>query len=166
MEEKFFRKAWGKQVRFNVPSGSAIRPEYGYKINKKGQKELVKTGETDAYAEIQSYAEECMIENILKRVAAGDNTAFRPDGIYQDITEIPNNMNDAYAEMVKLEEFWNKQSTETKKEYGWSFENFMKEAGKESWLINCGLIEAPQPEKEPAQPVLSGGTEGADESGS
>ena len=143
-----FRSAYSKPIRIHTATGNGMQDEYGYELNKKGIKELVKTGEKNLYAEIQSYAEEVKIENILKRAAIGDMTDFRPDGIYQDISEIPTNLNEAKAEMMKIEKIWNNMDTETKAKYDWSLENFISEAGKESWLYDTGLLEKPVEKKE------------------
>lgn len=151
-----FRSAYTPAMRFHCASGNGMQDEYGYILNKKGQKELAKTGEHNLYEEIQSYAEEVKIENVLKRAALGDMKDFRADGIYQDISEIPNNLNDAKAEMLKLENIWNKLTPEIKAKYDWSLESFITEAGKEAWLKDVGLLqEVPNEEikEEPAEPV-------------
>lgn len=132
--------------RHITPSGSGTRKEYGYEVNSKGQKVLVETGEVNQYAEIQSYKDECLIENIMARLRVGDYTAFRVDGIYQDVTKLPNNLIDAKREMVKLENVWNHLTNEQKSHYDFSLETFIHEAGSEAWQKDMGLI---QPETTP-----------------
>ena len=61
-----YRSAYSKPIRIHTATGNGMQDEYGYELNKKGIRELVKTGEKNLYAEIQSYAEEVKIENILK----------------------------------------------------------------------------------------------------
>lgn len=144
-----FRTAYSKKERHISESGTGIEKTYGYDVNSIGQKILTETGEKNLYEEIQSYAEECKIENILKRAAVGDMSDFRANGIYQDISEIPNNLIAAKKEMVKLENMWNKLPGETKAKYGWSLDEFMSEAGKESWLIDTGFINTKVTEETP-----------------
>lgn len=141
-----FRIPYGEKIRFTSPTGNGIEKTYGYKVNSRGQKELVETGERNIYEEIQSYKEDCLIENILKRVAIGDMSDFRPDGIYQDISEIPTNLIDAKKEMVKVENIWNGLSNEQKAKYDFSLESFIADTGSEAWLINMGFM---QPEEAP-----------------
>lgn len=147
VKEPRFRSAYSGSIRVNAPVGSPMQDEYGYEINSKGQKVLVKTGERNLYEEIQSYAEECKIENILKRVAIGDMSDFRPDGIYQDISEIPNNLIEARQEMQKLENLWNKLDIDTKRKYNFDVNEFMAQAGKEAWLIDTGFLKPVDAEK-------------------
>lgn len=144
-----FRTAWGEGLTVFTNPGEQIEAEYGYEINAKGQKQLVKTGEKNTWEEIQSYLENTKIENVLKRVAVGDMSDFRPQGIYQDVSEIPNNLVEARREMQKLENMWAKLPKETKEKYENSVERFIAEAGKESWMIDMGFIQPAEPEAAP-----------------
>lgn len=142
-----FRSAYSGQQREFTNSGEIMQNEYGYKINAKGEKVLAKTGERNLNEEIQSYAEEVKIENILKKAAIGDMSDFREDGIYQDITNIPNNLIEAKKEIVKLENTWNKLPTEVKAKYNWSMDEFMAKSGEDAWMIDLGLKQPAEPEK-------------------
>lgn len=136
-----FRTNYTEKKRFNTNAGSKMQNEYAYEVNAKGQKVLVKTGEKNLYLEIQSYKEDCLIETILQRAAVGDMRDFRPQGIYADISKVPNNLIQAKREMVKLENTWNKLPNEIKQKYDNSVETFIASAGSESWLVDMGLKE-------------------------
>lgn len=83
------------QVITPTPSGEEEEPVYSYvKRNNSEVKVLEKTGTTNVWEKIQEQLEDTKIENILKRAAAGDNTMFRPDGIYEDCTQYPDNIHD------------------------------------------------------------------------
>ena len=146
-----YKTAYGERERVITECGKAIQPTYGYEINSKGQKILVKNGEKNIYEEIQAQAEDTKIENILKRVAIGDMSDFRPDGIYQDISEVPNNLIQAKREMQKLENMWQRIPNEIKSKYNWSVEEFIAQAGKESWLIDMGMIQPKTTIEEPVK---------------
>lgn len=139
-QENKFRTAYSTSIRINCPSGSEMQNEYAYEINGKGQKQLVKTGETNRYQKIQEALEETKIENILKRVAAGDTSDFRPEGIYEDVSKIPNNLIEARKEMQKIENLWNRLDNEIKAKYNWSVDEFMAETGKAQWLVDAGFV--------------------------
>lgn len=83
------------QIITPTPSGEEEEDIYSY-IKKKDSeiKVLEKTGKTNVWNKIQEQLEDTKIENILKRAAAGDNTMFRPDGIYEDCTQYPDNIHD------------------------------------------------------------------------
>lgn len=136
-----FRTAYSGQIRFKTPTGNGLENIYEYRINNKGQKELQLVGEKNLYDEIQSFHEECKIENILKQVGIGDYSSFKPDGMYADITQIPTNLIEAKKEIMKLENVWNKLPTETKNKYDNSVETFIASAGSEAWLTDMGLMQ-------------------------
>lgn len=139
MKELPFRTAYSKNERHIVPSGDGTELVYGYEVDNYGRKKLTVTGTKNIYDEIQSHAEEVKIENILARAAIGDMSDFRPDGIYADITNMPNNMIAARKQMVALENTWNGLSNEIKAKYNWSMEEFIGKAGEESWLKDMGI---------------------------
>ena len=160
MPKVVIRSAFSEHKRAYVPSGDGYNDEYEYKLNEKGQKQLVKSGRRNVYEEIQQYKEEVAIENILARIAVGDNTVFRPDGIYQDTTQIPNNLNEARQVMLDLENYWNTLPQETRSKFDNSLETFISQAGSEAWLTNMGLANEeakpeitpePKPEETPAE---------------
>lgn len=147
-----FKTAYGERETTFITSGSRYQDTYGYEINKYGQKELVKTGETDLYALIQESLEETKIENILKRVAMGDDTVMRPDGIYADLTEAPKNLIEARQQMQQLENLWNSLPIDTKRKYNMSVEDFIAKSGTEGWLVDMGLLTKSDPAKEEPTP--------------
>lgn len=146
METKIpFKTPYGKKERVHCPEGERTRPIWEYEIDSKGRKKLVITGEENIYEQIQAELEDCKIENILAKVAVGDMSNFRPDGIYQDITDIPNNLIEARQEMQKVENLWKNLPSEIKAKYNWSVDEYMAAMGEKSWLIDSGFIQ-PDPE--------------------
>lgn len=146
-----FKTAYGDRDTSYITSGSRYQDTYGYEINKYGMKELVKTGETDLYALIQESLEETKIENILKRVAMGDDTVMRPDGIYADTTEAPRNLIEARQQIQHLENVWNGLPIDTKRKYNMSVEDFIAKSGTEGWLVDMGLLTKAEPITEPTK---------------
>lgn len=135
-----FRTAYSGQIRTTAPNGCRYQNEYAYEIDNYGRKVLTKTGETDLYAKIQESLEETKIENILQRVAIGDTSVLRPDGIYADVSEVPTNLVESMQQIQMLENEWNKLDNETKRKYNFSVEEFVAAAGKEDWLRDMGLL--------------------------
>lgn len=86
---KFLTAYDGHTHKYCAPAGEKLEPKYEYQETKDEGKKLIITGETDIYAKIQEHYEDTKIENILKRASAGDNTVFRPDGIYEDFADVP-----------------------------------------------------------------------------
>lgn len=87
-----FRSAYSGHVRHTSLTGNGHEPEYEYKVTETGR-ELVKTGENDVYALIQSRLDETKIENIIKRAtydptALGDQEWQNSEQMV-DITDVP-----------------------------------------------------------------------------
>lgn len=91
--------------RYNLPpkeastAGERIRDTYKWTMNEKGEKKLIHDADIDRQAEIQSYAEECDIKNIVARAAFDPSFAQAlasgtMDGTNVDITDYPENIHE------------------------------------------------------------------------
>lgn len=101
---------------FFSESGEKLRKQYVWTKDEKGQEKLQETAPIDIQQEIESYAEECDIKNIVRKAS------FDPEFLeslsegalndtYTDITEFPQNIHEyhrmiatAQANAMKLEE--------------------------------------------------------------
>lgn len=136
-----FKSAYDHNTKeYITEAGSELQNEYGYEVNKKGQKILIKTGETNLYKQIQEELESTKIENILAEAAVGDMSHFRPDGIYADISEAPSNLVEAQQQIQKMENLWNELPIETKEHYNHDIGEFIAESGKDHWLKDVGIL--------------------------
>lgn len=116
--------------RYNLPpkeastAGERTRDTYKWTMNEKGEKELKHDADIDRQAEIQSYAEECDIKNIVARAAFDPNFAQAlasgaMDGNNVDITNYPENIHELKKMAEKAGKTIEEISTElnkTKKE--------------------------------------------------
>lgn len=128
-----------KERHFTEP-GSREANDYQVIIDKKGHKTLKQTGTHDIYEEIQSYAEECKIENIIARAAAGDPTILNQRrGTYADITDTPKNLAEAQNIILRLSTEFEKLPTEIRAKFDNSKEKFINEFGSDSWIDAMGL---------------------------
>lgn len=101
-----FRSAYSSHVRHTSLTGNGHEPEYEYKVTETGR-ELVKTGENDVYALIQSRLEETKIENIIKRAtydptSLGDQE-WQNSAQMVDITDVPTNYHEWYGRIKDAE---------------------------------------------------------------
>lgn len=79
------------------PAGIGIRPLYK-KVVEDGKTVLRKVGQRDVQALINSFADECDVNRIVARCAQGDYSALaRVQGLYTDISGMPDNPTDAFA---------------------------------------------------------------------
>ena len=105
-------------------SGEKLRKQYVWTKDEKGQEVLQETEPIDIQQEIESYADECDIKNIVRK-ASFDPEFLKSlsqgvmDGIETDITEWPQNIHEyhqmiatAQVNAMKLEELqkWQQQN--------------------------------------------------------
>lgn len=89
--------------RFDLPkteateSGDRMRDTYKWSKNDKGEEYLAHDADVDRQAEIESYADECDIKNIVAKAAFDPVFASQiqaPEGQYTDITDYPETIHD------------------------------------------------------------------------
>lgn len=137
-EQTLFKTPYGKHERGVISSGNRYQDEFSYTKNKKGSTVLEKSGQTDLYAKIQESLEETKIENIIRRVTAGDDSMLRPNGIYADCTELPSNLIESQKAIMDLENVWTKLPIRVKEEYNFDKGEFVASAGSEKWMKSMG----------------------------
>lgn len=117
----------GREPFFSI-SGEKFRKQYVWTKNEKGEEELQETAPIDIQQEIESYADECDIKNIVRK-ASFDPQFLKSlsegalNGTEVDITEFPQNIHEyhrmiatAQANAMKLKEMQKKAAEEPKTE--------------------------------------------------
>ena len=113
---------------FFSKSGEKFQKQYIWTKDEKGQEVLQETAPIDIQQEIESYADECDIKNIVRK-ASFDPQFLKSlsegalNGTYTDITEFPQNIHEyhrmvatAQANAMKLEELQKMATEEPKAE--------------------------------------------------
>ena len=108
-------------------SGEKLRKQYVWTKDEKGNNKLVETESIDIQDEIESYADECDIKNIVRKASFDPEFAkslvdsAKTDEI-MDITEWPTNIHEyhammatAQAKVMELQRMQEKATNETKK---------------------------------------------------
>lgn len=115
----------GREPFFSNP-GETLRKQYVWGKNEEGKEDLIETEPIDIQAEIESYADECDIKNIVRKASFDPefakslaDSANTDETI--DVTEWPTNIHEyhamiatAQATAIQLERL--KQEAEQKKE--------------------------------------------------
>lgn len=112
------------RMPFFSESGEKLRKQYVWAKDEKGQETLQETAPIDIQQEIESYADECDIKNIVRK-ASFDPEFMKSlsqgalNGTEVDITEFPQNIHEyhrmiatAQANAMKLEELQKMATTE------------------------------------------------------
>ncbi len=125
---------------------------YKTKIDPKtGKRILSKTEKVNIYDQIQEYAEEVKISNMIQRYGINTNNQLeKSEQKLIDLTNMPENLIETMAIIDNAKEIWNKQSKEIKQKFNNDFKQFI--AGSENGQIVNILNE--QLGKEHKQPNL------------
>ena len=145
-----FRTAYSGQQRAYSRTGDGHEPEYEYKVTDKG-KELVKIGETDVYALIQSRLEETKIENIIKRAtynpAALGSQDRQASGQFVDISDMPTDYHTWYGRIMEAQKEFDKLPAEMRIKWDNDVEKFVMSYGTEEWATKMEMTK-PESNKE------------------
>lgn len=145
-----FYTAYDRGPRRETEAGRRMRNDYELQMHK-GKKVLVKIGEHNQWEEIQSYKEECLIENILARAAAGDLEVLnKSQGIYADISETPKNLIEAQRMMMKLRNHFRQLPQEIRDKFNNNPEEYIAQFGSEEFNKKVGVdLQTFTPEMNP-----------------
>lgn len=138
-----FRSAYSGQVRHTSLTGNGHEPEYGYQLKDTGR-ELVKTGEKDVYALIQSRLDETKIENVIKRAtydpAALGSQDWQNNGAFVDISDVPTNYHEWYGRIKDAEDEFEKLPVEVKAKWGYDVEAYVMAYGTKEWADKMDIL--------------------------
>ena len=138
-----------ERPRFYSNPGSRERNDYQIQIDKKGHKVLKLVGSHDTYQDIQSYAEEVKVENILARAAAGDIAALNQrTGFYADITNAPKSLAEAQNDILRLSNYFDSLPAEIRARFDNSKERFVHLYGTNEFLDLMGFKAEKAPKTE------------------
>lgn len=140
--------------------GEKIENVVAMKINDDGTEEFYIAGKTNTYEQIQAFAEDSKIENILAKVmATGDMSILQQKkGEFLDLTEMPKDIFEAQKKITEAEKTFAQLPLEVRKEYNNNFNEYLADAGSEKWMELVGLKEKKiEPDPEPIK------NEGGDE---
>lgn len=117
----------GRQAFFSNP-GKKLRKQYVWGKDEKGKRKLIETEPIDIQSEIESYADECDIKNIVRKASFDPQFAksladsAKTDETV-DISEWPTNIHEyhamiatAQANAMELQRMQEKTANETKKQ--------------------------------------------------
>lgn len=120
-----FLKAY-ERVRKPAPSGSGIRTDWQLIVGDDGKYQLVKVGETDVYAKIQSHRQSVEIYSLLELYnKTGDESVLsQRSSSYADVTTLPQTRMDADNLILGANRLFNSLPADKKKQFD-SFNSFL-----------------------------------------
>ncbi len=151
-----FRSAYDLHHENFSPSGSPLVTQYRMIIDPAtGCRDLEECGELNLQERIDSYAEDCKIDNILRRFAAGDISALnRATAQYVDLSAYPKNFHEATAQINRVKSFYNQLSDEVHAEYP-TFEKFLSAVSEGKLTQKAPVVDVSPEVANTVAPVLS-----------
>lgn len=126
--------------------GDKIRRTFLWVMQKDGTKKLEVDREINQQEEIDSYKDETLIENIVKK-ATLDPSLFEDlgygaiDGTFTDVTEMPTTLAEAQQIIINIEQRWNELPAKTKEKFGNDSDKFIASFGSKEWTDAMGFTE-------------------------
>ena len=137
------REMKGRKNLYHCPSGQKVELRHRPCIHKDGRRELIKDREVPIFDQIQSYKDDCEIENIIRRAIEGDYNALNQrKGNYIDITGVPTSLAQAQQMIIEIKQKFNELPKEIKAQFDYNPEVYVAEFGSDSWAEKTGIAEA------------------------
>ena len=106
--------------------GDPVKKQFVGRYDYNGNVELVEEGIRNVYDEIQSFADECSMDSILRRFAAGDVSVLsKSQGVFVDASQLPEHFVDMCNLVADVERKFNLLPVEERAAYE---NNFVKYA--------------------------------------
>lgn len=114
-------------------AGSKFVPVYEYDVID-GIKTLIPVGEHDIQAEIDSYADQADINNIINRFLNGDTSVLNPKlGTYGDFSDVPTTYAELFSRVQKCQNVFDSLPVEIRSKFDNSYEKFWSDFGSDSF---------------------------------
>lgn len=134
-----------ERQRYYSNPGDRFEPIFEPQLQDDGTIELVEVGKRDLQEYIDSFRDECTLENILRRYALGDESALsKVQGAYMDTTEMPKTFRDVLDSVIKGQNMFDQLPIEVKQKFNNDFNQWFVDIGSESWLDAMGFEKAPE----------------------
>lgn len=120
---------YSDRPKFYSDAGSKTRPIYAATYDKAGNLELDVVGEEDIYSEIQSHADSCDINLIMKKFeTTGDPSVLeKVQGLYGDFTKMPQTHQEVLNLNIIANQYFDLLPIDEKAKYGNSYEKWLIE---------------------------------------
>lgn len=132
-----FRNKYEKHDHVYTDPGSPIKIEFQLRIINNSE-EIVETGKSNLYEYIQSHADSVDITKILERCSLIEDYSMlnRMPSAFMDVTEMPSNLAEAYANVQDAKNFFERMPIEIKEKYQNNFVEFISDIGTDRFNKN------------------------------
>ena len=144
-----YRLQTDEHKHYHAPAGEKIEIRHRAEMDIHGRRKLVPDVKINIWDMIQSHAEECEIENIIRRALNGDPFALNKKmGNFMDLTEMPKTIAEAQQLVINLKEQFEKLPADIKQKFDNNAEIFVAMYGSEEWADKTGALQRIKEAKE------------------
>lgn len=142
-----FPTQYDTRDRIFAAPGDRMKDVYSAQVSHEGTIELYKTGQENLYDYIQSFAESCDINTIIKRFASGDTDVLsKKQGIYDDLTEYPKTYAELLNTVIAGEQAFMELPLETRAKFNHDYRQWLVAMDDmPSWMDAMGIVPDPDP---------------------
>lgn len=116
-------------------SGCGVRPVFSSRFDDCGVLVVEQTGKDDLYASIQSHADSCCVDTIIRRYNSGDMTALsQRQGLFLDTTAYPASFADLLNIVRDHQLAFEALPADLRSKFGNNFAAWASAAGTTDWL--------------------------------
>ena len=115
-------------------------------LDSKGNKKLEITGKTNRFEKIQSFKDECLIENILAKLATDPNALNQVQRNYGDQSVEPKTLMEAQNMMIRLTNEFKSLPMEYQRKFDKDPNKYIAEYATKEWVEKMSIPEE-KPEK-------------------
>lgn len=146
IKPRFYSAFDRENPRVSCP-GSCVAPVFSDSFDDKGVATVIVTGTTNLDDYIQSFKDDVDIYKILDRLSlSGAELPVVSSDQYFDVTEMPSNIHEAQQQIAKARIIFNNLSSDKRKEYNNSFDEFIADFGS-SKFVSLFFDKKPAPEE-------------------
>lgn len=121
-------------TKFVSCPGSKYKTEYSPVVAKDGTVSLKAVGKVDFHAYIQSFREQTDIHYIVNKIANGDTSMLRFDGVYGDFTKYPTTLAEVLQLQIDSNKLFNSLPVEIKQKFSNDPNKFFAQSGSKEWF--------------------------------
>jgi len=168
-----WRKKIANNQRYYMPCGNGIRLKYMLNIDDHGCECLVCSGQTDQYAEIQSYRDGCDLATLLRNIDPNSLnnmiSSYTADDLINsgivDYATMPKTLGSMFNLVQRGENLFNGLPEEIRQEFNYSVKNFVSQFGTQSFndiiskYVSPKISEDKPINEPPTVPIVSNKTD-------
>lgn len=140
-----FKTIMDPTEQFANPTGSEYDLTRMEVLEKDGTKKLEITGKTNRFEKIQAFKEECMIENILAKLATDPNALNQVQREYGDQSVVPKTLMEAQNIIIRLTNEFKHLPMDYQQKFDKDPNKYIAEYATEEWIKKMSIPEEPKP---------------------